>query len=96
MHKAQRDLGAVINHSSSAEILAAFSFPECQCLFCYCIKQHNGWCWFTFTPGRRQNSVPNAVMSCACRARNGPYMRTWKKLAKELDPSTDTKVLKEL
>ena len=87
MHKAQRDLGAVISHSfSSAEILAAFSFPECQCPFCYCIKQHTGWCLFTLTPGRRQNSVPNAIISCACRAHNGPYMRTWKKLAKKLPP----------
>lgn len=84
LHKAQRDLGAVISHSfSSAEILAAFPFPECQHPFCYCIKQHIGWCLFTFIPGRRKNCVPNTIISCAYRAQNGPYMRTWKKLAKE-------------
>lgn len=39
MHKAQKDLRAVIIHLfSSAEILAAFLFPEHQSPFCYDIQ----------------------------------------------------------
>ena len=85
MHKARRDLGAVLSHSfSSTEILADFSFPECQSPFCYCIKQHTSWCLFNLTPGRRQNCVPKTTISCALKAHNGPYIKTWKNPAKEL------------
>lgn len=96
MYEALRDLGAVISQSfSSAEIPAALSFPECQYPFCYCIKHHTVWCLLTLTSDKRQNCVPNAIISCACRAHNGLKMRM-EESSKGHVMSTDTMMWKEL